>query len=652
MIEKIDLQIAYGAVKHFGRNLYTSNPPAIAELVANSWDAYATKCDIIYTEDNSLFIIDNGIGMTDEEFQGRYAISGTEKPIDQIRIPNGMDKRPYMGKKGIGKFSAFSLGEEYILYTKSLEEDRWKSIHLDYNDMLVPQANIEVPVEMIADLSVELNGKSDRNFSDLNQGTIIYIPNLRRRGTASTWEGIADRLSRRFSANIFHDYNFSLNINSKNIDLTKHYYDNNMEFVYYFGYEEQEIKNRFNHMDTEHFYKQENDFLNSNSVKGWIGTVSLPQDLKLDKEDTFGGIVVYINGKLAEENILKNKVNDRITNSYIIGEVDADFLQNESEDPVLSSREGLNFEIANVETLKNTLSDVRQKLINNWNSLRSSREIEKQKYLKLMLEDERIKVTYNCFNSEQKKRFNELVQKVFDKNEEYNNSQIKMFSPVLISIINGQIINEISIDPENEIEKILQDFYKLFDKTEINSALRIQSNIHERLKIIEDLNQNISKKAIESIFEKHLAANPWLIDPYWDRPNDKIFIETQKRYKTFIGGEEVEGRTDIIIKVAEENYPIICELKREASTSYSTPNVEEIKTQISKYRRMILEDLRNDGINISNPQDIKSYFICGEKAFEKIKDYEKIDLKNSDIVVLTYQKMIKTAQGVYYDAIK
>lgn len=43
MIGKIDLQIAYGAVKHFGRNLYTSNPPAIAELVANSWDAYATN---------------------------------------------------------------------------------------------------------------------------------------------------------------------------------------------------------------------------------------------------------------------------------------------------------------------------------------------------------------------------------------------------------------------------------------------------------------------------------------------------------------------------------------------------------------------------------------------------------------------------------
>ena len=50
-IDKIDLQIAYGAVKHFGRNLYTSNPPAIAELIANSWDAYCTKCDIFYSDE-------------------------------------------------------------------------------------------------------------------------------------------------------------------------------------------------------------------------------------------------------------------------------------------------------------------------------------------------------------------------------------------------------------------------------------------------------------------------------------------------------------------------------------------------------------------------------------------------------------------------
>ena len=77
-IEKIDLQIAYGAVKHFGRNLYTSNPPAITELIANSWDAYCTECNIFYNDiekdgdkKTSLLIVDDGIGMTDEELSGR-----------------------------------------------------------------------------------------------------------------------------------------------------------------------------------------------------------------------------------------------------------------------------------------------------------------------------------------------------------------------------------------------------------------------------------------------------------------------------------------------------------------------------------------------------------------------------------------------------
>ena len=65
-----------------------------------------------------MLIIDNGIGMTDNEFATRYAKSGSDKQYE-IRISRNMEARPYMGKKGIGKFSAFSLADIYELYTKS-----------------------------------------------------------------------------------------------------------------------------------------------------------------------------------------------------------------------------------------------------------------------------------------------------------------------------------------------------------------------------------------------------------------------------------------------------------------------------------------------------------------------------------------------------
>lgn len=102
LLSNLEFQIAFGAVRHFGRNLYTTNPPAIAELVANAWDAYAKKCDLCYTN-NSLLIVDNGIGMNDEEFQKRYATSGKPKDTN-IRKPEDMTLRPYMGKKVLENF--------------------------------------------------------------------------------------------------------------------------------------------------------------------------------------------------------------------------------------------------------------------------------------------------------------------------------------------------------------------------------------------------------------------------------------------------------------------------------------------------------------------------------------------------------------------
>lgn len=148
----VPFQVAFGAVKHFGRNLYTSNPPAIAELIANSWDAYATKCQVSYdSEAHSMILCDDGIGMTDAEFENRYAISGMAKNTD-IRVPENMVSRPYMGRKGIGKFSVFSLGEKYQIYTKSEEDEKWKLAELIYDKLMVNSAIVNIKLDYLDSL--------------------------------------------------------------------------------------------------------------------------------------------------------------------------------------------------------------------------------------------------------------------------------------------------------------------------------------------------------------------------------------------------------------------------------------------------------------------------------------------------------------------
>ncbi|WP_461186266.1 ATP-binding protein, partial [Trueperella pyogenes] len=63
--EFISFQTANTAATHLGRKLYTSSPSALAELVANSYDAYATKVWIkMERQGDSIIIADNGIGMS------------------------------------------------------------------------------------------------------------------------------------------------------------------------------------------------------------------------------------------------------------------------------------------------------------------------------------------------------------------------------------------------------------------------------------------------------------------------------------------------------------------------------------------------------------------------------------------------------------
>lgn len=74
----IEFSIANKAATHLGRKLYNSNPPALAELVANSYDAYATKVNIVINN-NYIYVIDNGKGLSIDELRDKYAKIGRSK---------------------------------------------------------------------------------------------------------------------------------------------------------------------------------------------------------------------------------------------------------------------------------------------------------------------------------------------------------------------------------------------------------------------------------------------------------------------------------------------------------------------------------------------------------------------------------------------
>jgi len=98
---------------------------AFAELVANSWDAGATKVNISIPSKRGEYIIieDNGSGMTDDEFRNRWMVIAYNRVahqgdyIDFIAPDNTKLRRLAYGRNGVGRHALFCFNEEYTIET-------------------------------------------------------------------------------------------------------------------------------------------------------------------------------------------------------------------------------------------------------------------------------------------------------------------------------------------------------------------------------------------------------------------------------------------------------------------------------------------------------------------------------------------------------
>ncbi len=652
--EQIKFQIALGAVKHFGKNLYTTNPPAMAELIANSWDAYAKKCQIIVNDNNSMYIIDDGIGMTDNELRERYAKSGFEKNED-IRVPYGMKTRPYMGKKGIGKFSAFSLSETYTIYTKSFEDSQWKKLTLCYDELYSERTEFDADLVRIDDPSTELVQTLFPYDIPSSQGTIIVLHKLTRQINKATKKSLMDLIAKRFSTKFFGGkFEFDLVMNYEDITsvaLREHFFYSKIEYVYYFGMDLNYLKELFPNVNHDNFIDKSNDYF-SEHASGWVGTVDKPTDLKTEDQTSVSGVAIYINGKIADENIFKQSLDGRIPNAYLIGEVDLfNWDAPTNSDPVLSSREGLNHELEGIVKLKEELSKVRSDLLDKWNEMRSKRPLSKHEYIQKVLETPANKEVFEKLEVQTKDRVLKYAQKVFDKPKEDGTSDqdnvVDLLFSAIIQISTDEELQNILAKKEIDRDALIEQIVKVFQLNEISHALRLRDSVKGKLDAIKLLEEHIENEEVELAFEEVLSDNPWLMNPTWEVRKS---LQSQSWLDLVHANNDnpERVRTDIILEVIDEPFPIIIELKRDKATGYSAPNSKEVVNQIQDYRTAIAQKLTLDSIDNSSvsASEIKAYFICGSKAMAKLKtvkdDYDHI--RKNDIILISYDSLIQRAK--------
>lgn len=172
---------------------------ALTELVANAWDAGASHVKIFIPEEHNqtLSIEDDGIGLSEEEFQNQWMKLRYNRLKYQGRnvvFPEGVTgKRTAFGRNGVGRHGLFCFAEEY----KVITEKEGKKLtfvvkaNVDHNPIAVTQRIEEV---------------SDSHGTRLE---VVVEKNLPK----------AEKIREIISARFLHDPQFEIEVNRVRLDL-------------------------------------------------------------------------------------------------------------------------------------------------------------------------------------------------------------------------------------------------------------------------------------------------------------------------------------------------------------------------------------------------------------------------------------------------
>ncbi len=118
---------------------------AIVELVANAWDAGASKVNITWpTKENEQFfsIEDDGIGLSESEFSARWRTLAYDRTqIQGVTVIVDNRNRTVFGKNGVGRFAGFCFGSPY--YVASNKDGEHIEYEIKPGDGVAPFSLVE-----------------------------------------------------------------------------------------------------------------------------------------------------------------------------------------------------------------------------------------------------------------------------------------------------------------------------------------------------------------------------------------------------------------------------------------------------------------------------------------------------------------------------
>ena len=631
MSEEYILDIDLNVLNHLGLNLYSNVPAVLAELIANAWDADAARVDVSVEDQRDgkqIVIKDDGCGMDDADMREKFLTVGYQRRSKGSGDQTAGKGRPVMGRKGIGKLSVLSIARKVQVFTKKKGTDPL-AIELDVGKIQEAIEEKKMYHPPVIDVPEAINlGHS---------GTAIVLRDLKKRVNASLDTHLRQRVARRFSV-ISAD--FQVFVNDDEITLGDRNYFGKLEYALVYGDFD---KSKFEH-DNKYVVQREENTVGEQkqyAVSGWIGLVKESGTLQ-EGADNLNKISILARGKVALEDILDSFREGGLYTKYVIGELEADFLDStEKEDIATSSRQDFIQSDDRFVQLREFIEQELRHLSNERKKLKDEEGVKQAREIPALKE------WYESLRGDTKTAAKKLFGRInqIATDEDHRKTLYKHGVLAFEHLHQKQKLKELERLDINNLEAAIKLFFEL-DDIEASWYYQITEG---RLDVIKKLARHIDDDVLEKVIQRHIYNHLWLLDPSWDRATGTPSLEKSvttafEKVSDKLSAKEKRGRLDIQYKKTSGKHVII-ELKKGSVITSSF----RLMDQVDKYIQALDKQLQT----ANESGAIEVVCLVGRKLSDwedpRRRQRSERSMGERNIRVITYQQLIRDAEVSYKD---
>jgi len=526
------MRYAGGLVKHLGVQMYSGAVGAVAELIANAWDADASGVQITIPFDqdwdtnSQVTVSDNGTGMDFNECNEKFLVIGLDR-----RSQHGdytLKNRRVIGRKGIGKLACF--GTAKLIEVRTVRDGWLTHFALDYDAIIRQSGGALVSEELYKPHIFK-----DERCEGENNGTTIILKRLQLKHRLKE-DDFRRSIARRFA--ILAD-EFQVVVNDKPLIRT--------EVPFQFRYPESGMR--------------PDDVMGVGTVRWWVGFTERP----IPDEDA-RGIVVMVRGKMAQAPFffhLSGGVYGQHGMQYMTGEVHADGLDDHNDiDVIATDRATIRWEDPLAKPLLDWGAQKVKSLLSDWANRRMQDKVERLGWETPYME------RIDRFPERERREILKAVHQ-FASIDTITQERFVELVNLFLKAYENQHFMEM-IRAINALDEAQQDeIFRLFAEWNILEAVQTATIIRGRVEIIRKFRQLIQSGAREKPeMQEVLRDNPWLIDPGWST------LEHEKSLDTVVAkyfddnnlrSEEGRRRLDIFC-LGDSLRKVVIEVKRPGET--------------------------------------------------------------------------------------